>query len=68
MNTKDSWHGIKCFGSTTVGSRGQVVIPANARKELGIDTGDTLLVFKMPHAQGVILLKTDAVEQMLVSG
>ena len=65
MNVKDVWHGIKCFGSTNVGSRGQVVVPANARKELEIGAGDTLLVFKMPHAEGVMLLKTDAVEEML---
>ena len=65
MSTKDVWHGAKCFGSTTVGSRGQVVVPANARKELGIDAGTTLLVFLPPHGQGLLLLKADAVEQML---
>ena len=34
----------KMYGTTTVGSRGQVVIPAEARKELGIKPGDQLLV------------------------
>lgn len=65
MSAKDVWHGAKCFGSTTVGSRGQVVIPANARKELGIDTGTTLLAFTPPHGQGLLLLKADALEQIL---
>ncbi len=34
----------KMYGTTTVGSRGQIVIPAEARKELGIKPGDQLLV------------------------
>ena len=65
MSTKDDWGKNKCFGSTTVGPKGQVVIPANARKELGIDTGSTLLAFEFFHGRGLVLLKVDAVEQML---
>ncbi len=34
----------KLYGATTVGSRGQVVIPVKARKDLGIKAGDQLLV------------------------
>ncbi len=65
MKGKDNLHRPKVFGSTTVGPRGQVVIPANARKELGIDSGDTLLACSLPHGQGLLLLKADAIEQML---
>jgi len=65
MNIKGDWHKNRCFGSATVGPRGQVVIPANARKELGMDTGDTLLVFAFFQSRGLVLLKADAVEQML---
>jgi len=56
---------FKCFGSATVGLKGQVVIPANARKELDINNGDTLLAFKAPHQQGLVLIKADAMEQVL---
>lgn len=35
----------KFYGSVTVSERGQVVIPADARKDFGIKTGDKLLVF-----------------------
>jgi AbrB family looped-hinge helix DNA binding protein len=35
------------YGTTTVGERGQVVIPAEARKAMGIKKGDKLLVFGM---------------------
>lgn len=33
------------YGTTTLGERGQVVIPAEARKALGLTKGDKLLVF-----------------------
>ncbi len=65
MKGKDNLHRPKVFGSTTVGPRGQVVIPVNARKEMGIDAGTTLLVFKVFHGQGLMLLKVDAIEQMM---
>jgi len=65
MNGKDTWREFKCFGSATVGARGQVVIPANARKKLGIEAGTTLLVFFGPAARGLFLLKADAVEQIV---
>lgn len=65
MNGKDVWHEFKCFGSATVGPRGQVVIPANARKKLGIEAGATLLVFLGPGGRGLFLFKADAVEQMV---
>lgn len=65
MKGKDNLHRPKVFGSTTVGHRGQVVIPVNARKEMGIDAGATLLVFKALRGQGLVLLKVDAIEQMM---
>lgn len=62
---KDILEEHKLYGSMTVSPKGQVVIPASARKELGINSGDTLLLFSAPRLQGVVLLKADAVEQML---
>ena len=65
MSIKDDLHRPMVFGSTVVSPKGQVVIPANARKELGINSGDTLLVCGPPHGQGLLLLKADAIEQIL---
>jgi AbrB family looped-hinge helix DNA binding protein len=65
MESKDTWHEFKCLGSAIVGPRGQVVIPAHARKELGIEAGATLLVFLGPGGRGLILFKADAVEQIV---
>lgn len=48
------------FGSVTVGERGQIVIPAEARHEMGISPGDKLLVMRHPLYQGLMLFKIDA--------
>ena len=55
-----------CFyGSVTVGERGQVVIPANARNELGIRAGDKLLVMKHPLHKGLMIAKIDSMREFL---
>jgi AbrB family looped-hinge helix DNA binding protein len=55
-----------CFyGSATVGERGQVVIPANARAELGISPGDKLLIMKHPVHQGLMMVKLEALRDFL---
>ncbi len=65
MDFKGGLYRPRVFGSAIVSPKGQVVIPANARKELGIESGDTLLVCGPPQVQGLLLLKVDAVEQIL---
>ena len=37
--------GKKFYGSVTVSERGQIVLPAEARKDFNVKTGDKLLVF-----------------------
>lgn len=37
--------GKKFYGSVTISERGQIVIPADARKDFSINAGDKLLVF-----------------------
>lgn len=53
----------KLYGTATVGTKGQVVIPADAREELGIQPGDRLYVINAMHGSGIMLLK----EEMLQS-
>jgi len=55
----------KCFGSTVVGPRGQLVIPVEARKELGIDAGSKLLAFGHFSGRGLVFVKVEAVEELL---
>jgi AbrB family looped-hinge helix DNA binding protein len=55
-----------CFyGSATVGERGQVVIPAEARAELEIKPGDKLLIMKHPVHQGLMMVKLDHLRDFL---
>ena len=54
-----------CLGTVTVGERGQVVIPADARKKLNINTGDKMLIMSHPSGDGLVLFKIDAVREFL---
>ncbi len=55
---------LECVGTTTVGERGQVVIPAEVRRELKISPGDKLVVF-VRHGSLLGMLKADAVPGLL---
>lgn len=52
-------HGGKFYGSTVMGERGQVVIPAEAREEIGIQPGEKLIVLGNKKRGVVILFKSD---------
>ncbi len=54
---------MKFFGSVTLGERGQVVIPCEAREALNILPGDKLLVFKAPIREALIIVKPEAFER-----
>ena len=51
-------------GSVTVGERGQVVIPAEAREQMGLHAGDKLLAFSHPTKQMVCLCKLAMLERV----
>ena len=53
------------YGAATVGKRGQVVIPAEARKEFGIAPTTKLLVFGNQRGGGLILTKAEFVTDFL---
>jgi AbrB family looped-hinge helix DNA binding protein len=54
------------YGSATVGERGQVVLPASARKRLGLAKGDKMLVVGGPGPlMGVMLIKIDVLDDVL---
>lgn len=45
------------YGSTTVGERGQIVLPVKIREEFGIEAGDKLLVLGVgPEKKGAVLI------------
>lgn len=58
------WKG-GCYGSTTVGEKGQVVIPADARRKLGIEKGDRMLVFGRQERGVLILVEANRVGEWI---
>ena len=55
--------GKHIFGVVTVGDKGQIVIPAKARKVFDINAGDQLLVLG-DEAQGIAVVKTSSFLQI----
>ena len=53
---------LKFWGAATVGSKGQFVIPAEARDKLGIHEGDKILVLSAPGQAGFIAVKPEVLE------
>lgn len=53
------------YGTVTVGERGQIVIPAKARRDLDIETGDKLLIMGRTKKPGLMLCKIDALREMV---
>jgi AbrB family looped-hinge helix DNA binding protein len=60
--------GMKYYGDTIIGERGQVVIPVELRKKFGIETGDRFLVIggeKMDAWGGFLLIKADILSRVV---
>ncbi|MCE5199942.1 MAG: AbrB/MazE/SpoVT family DNA-binding domain-containing protein [Armatimonadota bacterium] len=53
------------YGTVTVGERGQIVIPSEARKDLSINPGDKMLVVKHPGANIIGLCKIGDMSNLL---
>lgn len=49
----------KLYGTTTVGEKGQVVLPAELRRDLEIEAGDKLavMVLKKLGFEGIVIVK-----------
>jgi AbrB family looped-hinge helix DNA binding protein len=59
----------KFYGSTTVGERGQIVLPAKIREEFSIDVGDKLLVLGvgLPDKEGILIIKSEMLSDIIES-
>ena len=53
------------YGSTTVGERGQIVLPARLRKDFKIKKGDKLLVMADPHGPRINLVRPETMINFL---
>jgi AbrB family looped-hinge helix DNA binding protein len=66
MGSPDS-HTKSFYGLATVGAKGQIVIPAKAREELCINTGDSLVVIGIKEHGMLGVCPVRAVEAMLAT-
>jgi len=58
-------HDKQLFGTATVGTKGQVVIPADARDALGIESGDRLYVVGSKSKKWVGFIKEEQFRELL---
>ena len=58
-------HQKKLYGTATIGTKGQIVIPAKAREELGLETGQELFVIGGGDAKVLALLPSESIEEFI---
>jgi AbrB family looped-hinge helix DNA binding protein len=53
------------IGMATVGAKGQIVIPVEARKELGIEEGDKLVILRGKTNKTLVLLTHPEMDRLI---
>lgn len=56
---------MKFYGSTTVGERGQIVLPVKLRKDFHIKKSDQLLVIGDPKSSRIALINAESMNTYL---
>jgi AbrB family looped-hinge helix DNA binding protein len=57
--------GMKFYGSTTMGERGQIVLPVKLRKDFNLKKGDKLVVAGNPELSRIVLINADTMDDYL---
>lgn len=53
------------YGQVTITEKGQLAIPVELRRELGVEKGDQLLVMKRKDGKGINLIKANTIDDFL---
>ena len=53
------------YGVVTVSDKGQIAIPVDLRKDLGINKGDKIFVFKRKDDAGFALIKLEKIDELM---
>lgn len=64
VNKKTSKH-IELAGTATVGPKGQVVIPYEVRRRMGIEPGSKLVALYIPERQSVGFITEDSMQTII---
>lgn len=62
---KHPLHDKKMFGTATVGTKGQIVIPSDAREELGIEPGDKLYIAGSTSKKVLFCLREEQFQELV---
>lgn len=52
------------YGTVKVSDKGQIAIPVELRREMGIEKGDQFLIGMRKDGKGITLLSMDVVEEL----
>jgi len=55
----------KFYGTAVLGERGQIVIPAEARRTAGLNPGTKMVVLGSPGGEMLMLAKADSIAEMM---
>lgn len=53
------------LGSATVGAKGQIVIPADARSAMQVKEGDKVVVLRGPREGSILVFRVDSFDKLL---
>jgi AbrB family looped-hinge helix DNA binding protein len=60
-----STHFPKIVGTATLNDKGQLVIPVEARNELGLTPGSRVVIMSNPERPALTLIKSEVLETMV---
>jgi AbrB family looped-hinge helix DNA binding protein len=53
------------FGTATVGTKGQIVIPVDARSAMQVKEGDKVVVLRGPREGSILVFRVDSFDRFL---
>lgn len=53
------------YGMVTISEKGQIALPVDIRRDLGIETGHRLIVVKRRDDGGILLLKQNIMDEII---
>ena len=56
--------GTAFLGTATVGTKGQIVIPAEARRAMQVKEGDKVVVLRGPRDGSVVVFRADSLDKL----
>lgn len=56
---------MKFFGVSRIGTKGQIVIPVEAREAYNLKEKDKLVVLSAPFDKGIVLVKEDSLDTLM---